>query len=389
MVTAQTGHSREIFPRERRCIALGEWRASFDSPRNRFIRSALLHFGRATRFLSGAAFALTFAGCDSSPVDLPLMEVGGETMGTTYIVKVVSPPPALTEQRLGSMVATALSEVNQRLSNWISDSEVSRFNASASTMPVPISTDFLNVMTESFEIHRATGGRFDVTVAPLINLWGFGPRDENAPIPSQGAVNTALEQVGMARHLSLDSKGLRKLRPDVSVNLSAIAKGYGVDRVAQALVLAGVENYLVEIGGDLATQGHNAAGAPWRVGIEKPQAHGREIQLVVSVSGLGMATSGDYRNFVMHEGKRFSHIIDPVTGRPITHGLASVTVLAETGTRADGWATALLVMGDTAGLKVADSLGIAAYFIVRQDDGFVTMRSKAFDERLKSSADVQ
>lgn len=346
-----------------------------------------LDFGQYLRILSVVvSLVLGVGGCEPSAPEALSSQISGETMGTTYLVKVVDGPAELGDEALRERIEARLTAVNAALSNWQKDSEVSRFNASPSTDPVPISSAFHDVMAHSFAIHEQSQQRFDVTLAPLINLWGFGPRKGSTPIPGDTAISDALRHVGMSRLLTLSAGALRKIAPEVTINLSAIAKGFGVDQVAEVIESAGIANYLVEIGGELRTKGHNAQGNAWRLGIEKPDAGGRTVQLVVPLSGYAMATSGDYRNFIEHEGNRYSHIIDPVTGRPVTHGLASVTVISETATVADGWATALLVLGDTAGVELADTLGIAAYFIVRSEAGFSVRRTKQFDVLLASDA---
>ncbi|MEM7255089.1 MAG: FAD:protein FMN transferase [Pseudomonadota bacterium] len=316
-----------------------------------------------------------FSGCERPP---NVVKLSGETMGTTYHVTVVDPPRNSTSAIEEAIIA-ALARVNQQLNNWDPQSEVSTFNQRESTEPLPVSDAFQAVMAQSFDIHRQSDGRFDVTLAPLIELWGFGPRTPDSPVPGEAAISTALSRVGMARLLTLDGGNLTKANPKTSVNLAAIAKGYGVDQIAGALDALGISNYLVEIGGDLITAGTNQDGGPWRVGIETPDRVGRSIHYIIRLSNVGMATSGDYRNFVEHEGKRYSHILDPVTGRPVEHRLASVTVLHETAALADGWATALLVLGDKAGMTLADTLGIAAYFIVRGEDDFEVLRSERFN----------
>lgn len=309
-----------------------------------------------------------------------VVTVAGNTMGTTYQVTAVGPPDGVTAEMLSADIETVLAEVNGRLSNWIGESEISRFNAARSVDPVTPSPDLTAVMEEAFYLHQLSGGRFDVTLAPLIDLWGFGSTRKPGEIPDDDAIAAALKAVGTTKVLAFDASvpRLRKKVPDATVNLSAIAKGYGVDRIADVLRRRGVENFLVEIGGDLICRGKNPSGEDWRIGIEKPDAKTRTIQLVVPVSGLGMATSGDYRNFVEKDGRRYSHIIDPRTGRPVTHDLASVTVLADTAMRADGLATAFLVLGAEKGLEIADKTGIAAYFIVREDGSFSERMSKPF-----------
>ena len=329
----------------------------------------------------GTLILLSLWGCDREQAsNHPTLSLTGQTMGTTYSVKVVNPPDTVEADSLRTLVEMTLISVNHHLSNWLPDSEVSRFNADTSRAPMTLSPDLHQVLEESFKIHYLSSGKFDITVSPLVDLWGFGPATASPQKPNDKAISQALEKVGMERHLLFKDNVLQKLHPDVNINLSAIAKGYGVDRVAEALNHVGAINYLVEIGGELLAKGVNSQGEIWRIGIEKPTLAGRTVQYILALEDLAMATSGDYRNYVEREGKRYSHIIEPLTGRPIDHQLASVTVISDSATRADGWATALLVLGDSAGMQLANKQNIAAYFIIRSEDNFTVRRSKRFDE---------
>lgn len=291
-------------------------------------------------------------------------------MGTTYNIVTVGEVAGVDVQVLQAEVEASLADVNSKMSNWDVASEVSRFNSLQQTTPLEVSQDLIAVMVRANDVYRKTGGRFDVTLGPLIELWGFGVRSLEDPLPSNEDVKNALNSIGQGKYLELDSaaRTIAKNSPSVAINLSALAKGYGIDVVANKLTELGFENYMVEVGGDLRTAGKNDKGQVWRVGIEKPEPGLREIKRVVAISDLSMATSGDYRNFVELDGVRFSHIIDPLTGRPITHWTTSVSVIAADAMTADAWATALLVLGNKEGLKVANDNNIAAYFISRNRD---------------------
>ncbi|MFD0979694.1 FAD:protein FMN transferase [Tropicimonas aquimaris] len=308
----------------------------------------------------------------------------GETMGTTYHVVAVDVPEDVTETQLAVAVEETLEAVNASMSNWDPNSEVSLFNADTGTDPVEISAEFAHVMAAANDIHAMSNGKFDVTLFPLIELWGFGAKKPGDPIPSDAEIAAALEHVGQARFLTLYEGTLAKSDPAVSVNLSAIAKGYGNDAVAEALRGFGVENYLVEIGGDLVAAGVNDKGEPWKIGIETPDAASNAVEMVLPVSDLGMATSGDYRNFFEQDGVRYSHLIDPTTGRPVTHRATSVTVLAESGMVADALATAMMVLGEDEGMAVAEANDLAVYFISRAEAGadqeYVKQASPAFEK---------
>ncbi|MCL4138013.1 UNVERIFIED_CONTAM: hypothetical protein GTU68_064379 [Idotea baltica] len=251
-------------------------------------------------------------------------------MGTTYNITAIG--AELDEGALSTAVEESLAAVNASMSNWDPNSEVSVFSATADTAPVPISPEFATVMSAANLVHEKSGGRFDVTLGPLIELWGFGPRKPDDPVPSDGAIAEALTQVGQAKLLVLNAAAgtMAKSDPAVGINLGAIAKGYGVDAVAEVLQGFGSKDYMVEIGGDLVTSGTNDQREPWRIGIEKPEIGAQGVELILPISDLGLATSGDYRNFFEHDGVRLSHILDPVTGRPIIHNTTSVTVVTDT-----------------------------------------------------------
>ncbi|WP_281972907.1 FAD:protein FMN transferase [Ruegeria faecimaris] len=337
------------------------------------------------RFLPVLAVATLISGClfDKEP---EVVRLSGETMGTTFNITAIGVD--VDEEALAGAVEQTLAEVNAKMSNWDPNSEVSTFSDSGSTEPVAVSDEFALVLDAANDVHEKSGGTFDVTLGPLIELWGFGPRKPEDPVPADADIQAALGKVGQARLLQLDRDAgtLAKADAGVGINLSAIAKGYGIDAVAETLRTAGIEDYMVEIGGDLVTRGDNDKGETWRIGIEKPQADAQNLQLIVQLDDLGMATSGDYKNFFEQDGVRYSHIIDPTTGRPITHRTTSVTVLAENAMMADAWATAMLALGQEKGLKLAETHKLAVYFISRDvtggEDAYITVHSTAFKEAL-------
>ena len=317
-----------------------------------------------------------------------VVRLSGETMGTTFNITAIGDD--LDQEALAASVDAALAAVNASMSNWDPNSEVSRFAKSDSTDPQPISPEFAKVIAAANQVHAQSGGLFDVTLGPLIQLWGFGSREPADPIPSDADIAVAQEAVGQARLLTLDEAALTlaKGRPDTQVFLAAIAKGYGIDAVAAVVAEAGADSYMVEIGGDLVTRGTNPDGNAWSIGIETPEPGTQgSIELVVPVRDMGLATSGDYRNFFTHDGKRYSHIIDPNTGRPITHLTTSATVLAEDAMMADAWATAMLALGAERGLQVAEDHDVAVFFISRGetqgDTTYITAQSAAFTAATK------
>jgi len=337
------------------------------------------------RHLTVLALTLLVSGClfDTEP---DVVRLSGETMGTTFNITAIGDD--LDEEALAVSVQQTLDAVNSKMSNWDPNSEVSNFSASSSTDPVSVSPEFAYVIAAANDVHDKSGGAFDVTLGPLIELWGFGPRKPEDPVPSDAEIEAALNAVGQNRLLSLDQEAgtLAKSDAGAGINLSAIAKGYGIDAVAQALADAGIENYMVEIGGDLVAKGENDKGETWRIGVEKPEQGAQSIQLVVPVADRGLATSGDYKNFFEQDGVRYSHIIDAVTGRPITHRTTSVTVLAENAMLADAWATAMLALGQEKGMELAEAHKLAVFFIARDvtggEDAYITVQSSAFKEAL-------
>ncbi|MFT7580049.1 MAG: thiamine biosynthesis lipoprotein [Myxococcota bacterium] len=308
--------------------------------------------------------------------------LSGPTMGTTWTLKVVTSgkPEVAAVKRLRDAAAHAVAAVNTSMSTYQADSELSRFNASASTEPFGVSAMLLAVLVEAQATTAVTGGAFDVTVGPLVNAWGFGPK-KDTPAPTGAELAVLQARVG-ADKLTVDVSGatVTKARTDVYVDLSAIAKGYGVDQMAAALDRLGYTNYMVEVGGEVRAKGRNKAGETWRIGVEVPVASAqRRVQTIVPLDGRSMATSGDYRNYIERDGKRLSHTIDPRTGRPVEHTAASVTVVSETCMKADALATALNVLGPDAGMALAQAKGWAVLMLVHEGDGFVERKTAAFE----------
>ncbi|MDH3685311.1 MAG: FAD:protein FMN transferase [Myxococcales bacterium] len=304
--------------------------------------------------------------------------LGGETMGTTWAVTLNAPDlPRAERTRVRERIQTELDAVNGAMSTWAPDSELSRFNAHASLESFALSKPTLEVLAAARGVSERTGGAFDVTVGPLVAAWGFGA---GARVPGAGPDAAELaeirERVGFER-LELDpaTGTARKRHSGVRVDLSAIAKGHGVDRVADALLADGFGDFLVEVGGEVRAHGERPGGGGWRLAIERPEPDGRAVHAVVELSGMALATSGDYRAFYEAAGERVTHIVDPRVGRPVSHGLASVSVLHERAALADAWATALTVLGPEEGLRVAEAEGLAVYLIVRGESGAYEIRT--------------
>ncbi len=304
----------------------------------------------------------------------------GRTMGTGYTVKLGPAPATLDEKSLAERIDQALEVVNARMSTYKPDSELSRFNASRGTDWFDVSSSTAEVIAEAIRIGRLTYGAFDVTIGPLVRLWNFGAgRKEVDDPPTDEQIDLQRTVMGFEKlEVRLDPPSVRKTDPAIEIDLSGIAKGYAVDRVADLLEASDCENYMVEVGGEIRAKGKNFQGTPWRIAIEKPDAGARVVHEVLELRDGGMATSGDYRNYFEKDGVRYSHLLDPRTGRPIRHRLASVTVLATTCAEADAWATALMVLGSEEGLKTAERENVAVAFLIRQDDQFIERQTTEF-----------
>ncbi len=325
---------------------------------------------------------LSLAACDGRDGARPSL-LSGRTMGTSYGVRITDLPAGVDLGALGSELEQILETVNRQMSTYRPDSELSRLNAGASTAPVAVSADTADVLAEALRIAALSDGAFDPTVGPLVDLWGFGPGGGQPRVPSAERIEQTRRRTGFRKlRATTAPPAVARGGGDLHIDLCGIAKGFGVDRLAGHLEARGVGHYLVEIGGELRGRGWTPRGGTWRVGIERPGGMPGAVQRVVRLDGRALATSGDYRIFFESEGSRYSHIISPLTGRPVDHGLASVTVLAATAMRADALSTALMVMGPEKSLELAEREDIAAFFIVKRGDGFAEIASPAFARHL-------
>jgi len=322
---------------------------------------------------------LLLAACDGTS-RLPQYELSGNAMGTTFSVLLVAPGKAFRKDELHSRILETLEEIDMLASTWREDSELSRFNANGSNTWIGTSVEFCDAIERALEISRLTDGAFDITVGPLVNLWGFGPGGEVSEPPADDALHAVMAKVGYERlQTRCNTPAVQKKNGDIYVDLSGWAKGHAVDSLAALLDEKELKDYLVEIGGELRVRGHNAEGLKWAVAIETPSTAKRVPHSVLRVTNTGVATSGDYRNFFDHDGRHYSHTIDARTGRPISHALAAVTVLNESAAYADAMATALLVLGPTEGPERAKELGVAAYFLIRDNTGIMEVSTPVFD----------
>jgi thiamine biosynthesis lipoprotein len=325
---------------------------------------------------------VALAGC-SFEAEEKVWEISGPVFGTEYNINVVMEEDPARLREMSDGISAVLEEVDASMSTWRKDSELSRFNAlSDQSRWVGISPELYQVLARGREISGLTDGAFDVTIGPVVNLWGFGPKARPEDVPTQEELDSILSATGY-RNLELRAEPpAMRAKQRQYVDLSAIAKGYGVDAVARFLDSEGVAAFLVEIGGEISVQGHKPGGDAWRLAIEEPVSDQRKVNRIVAIGNRAMATSGDYRNYYESEGRRFSHTIDPVSGKPIDHNLASVTVIADDSMTADALSTAFNVMGREKAKALATRENIAAYFIVRGDDGFETDFSPAFSSFL-------
>ncbi|MFP5595257.1 FAD:protein FMN transferase ApbE [Kluyvera sp. 142486] len=332
--------------------------------------------------LLGVVILLT--GCDNtSAPETPKAQVtvlDGKTMGTFWRVSVVGLEQNRVED-LRRKVQTLLDGDDQLLSTWKNDSALMRFNQSQSTTPWPVSEGMADIVTESLRIGQKTQGAMDITVGPLVNLWGFGPDKQPVKTPTQAQIVAAKARTGLRNLTVINRAGqqyLQKAIPDLYVDLSTVGEGYAADHLARLMTEEGISRYLVSVGGALVSRGMNADGQPWRVAIQKPTDRENAVQAIVDINGHGISTSGSYRNYYELDGKRISHVIDPQTGRPITHNLVSVTVIAPTALEADGWDTGLMVLGTEKAQQVVREQGLAVYMIMKEGDGFTTWMSPQF-----------
>ena len=295
-------------------------------------------------------------------------------MGTTWQVTLRELPDNTSPKIIRKEIETTLEHIESLTSHWRADTPVSRFNRTLDTEPFPVSSELLAILQTAELIHQKTDGAFDVTVAPLVNLWGFGPIEETrGKIPTDEEIENALASMGQDKLELLPKRAIRKTRADLQLDLSALAKGYAIDQVAQRLDEIGTMHYLVELGGELRAKGTGTKGQGWQVGLEHPQTetNATKTHQVIALENAAVATSGNYRLAFTDPdtGQSYSHLIDPRTGRPVPHDLLAVSVLAPTAMEADAWATALLVLGSEKGLQVAEHENLTALFVESDPSG--------------------
>jgi thiamine biosynthesis lipoprotein len=346
----------------------------------------ILYSARMIVCCSILLISLFVGGCKQT-LEPQISKISGPTMGTQYHISWVSKALNKTsldveKQYLKQQVEQRLSAINKSMSTYDPQSELSLINSNFTSQWQNISAGLYQVLVLARQVNQQSDKAFDVTVGPLVNLWGFGPVKKEDQIPEPQTIKALMAEIG-SDALSLRShKDGFQLRLDAPryLDLSGIAKGYAVDDLGNLLQVQGVDSYLVEVGGEIIAKGLKPQDEPWRIAIEAPNDDGRSVQEIIPLSDLGLATSGDYRNFFEKEGKRFSHTIDGRTGYPVEHNLASVSVLHESAAVADAWATALTVLGAERGLELAETYNLAAYFIVRTKSGYKQLRSRKFKQ---------
>lgn len=328
---------------------------------------------RCVRILGAAALAAALAGCFDSAETVA--EIYGTTMGSTYSIKWVEGEGAPPPDRVQAVVDQMLEVFEDEASTWRPDSALSRFNRAPAGTCRQMPRSIIDLVQLAEQLHEQSGGSFDLTLGPLMALWGFhGGDDRQIPDPQQ--IAEAMQRVGQ-QHLRVEGSQLCKDRA-LELDISGIAAGYMIDRVAERLIAMGIKSYMVEITGELKADGLKPGGTPWRIAVEEPRDDNRVAQLVLPLRGYGISTSGDYRNYFEQDGQRYSHTFDPLNGKPVMQSLAAVTVLHPSAAWADGLSTVLLVKGSDAGWDYALAADLPALFVIREGDAFVSRSTPRF-----------
>lgn len=321
---------------------------------------------------------LLITGCQQEPA-VDTRYLNGSTMGTSWSVNMHTIPAGTDPAKLQQQLQQRLDQINALMSTYDPASEISRFNDQTSSDWFAISAETAQVIERSLQIGKLTDGAFDISVGPLVELWGFGATARGKSIPTGSQVREQLTKIGYRQlQLRRNPAAIKKLHPQLRIDLSAVAKGYAVDVLAELLRGAGIGNFLVEIGGEIQLSGQRSDKTDWRIAIEKPLEGAREVARIFPLSKTAVATSGNYRNFYVENGQRYSHTIDPISGQPTRHKLASVTVLDPSCARADALATALMVMGEERGRQFVENHRIAAFFLIHAQEAIVDYKSPAF-----------
>lgn len=320
-------------------------------------------------------FIVALGACSQAPEPRVIQ---GNVFGTFFEVTVGAQHADADLDALERDILDVLDEVDRQMSTYREDSVLNRLNQAELNVPVEVDSELFFVLARSEAIASQSGGAFDHTVGGLVNLWGFGPEGRVTSRPDEDELQRRLDEVGY-HFVILDADAQTAMRTsDVFVDLSGIAKGYGVDAVSEYLLEQGIDNHLVNIGGDIYAKGQRTEDTRWRIGIEAPNDQRQVVQHILPLKDIAMVGSGDYRNYFEYDGVRYSHTIDPTTGAPIAHRLAAVTVLADNTTDADGYASAIMVLGPERGVEFANQHDIAALLVVRDGENYISIKSEAF-----------
>lgn len=310
---------------------------------------------------------------------------GGPTMGSTYSIKYVRHAGIAEPAQVRREVEAILAKVDRQMSTYRNDSDIERFNAlpanSCQTMPAAV----LELVRVGKQLAEQSEGAYDLTVEPLMNLWGFGPQGREEKVPDPAVLAETLQRVGY-RHLRIDGDRLCK-DAAVEVDFNSIAAGYAVDTIAARLESMGIHDYLAEATGELKAKGNKLDGSAWRIALEAPRDDQQVAERIIQVDGYGLSTSGDYRNYFLQDGRRYSHTFDARSGAPVLHNLASVTVIHPSALMADGLSTLLLILGPERAWDYAEKHDIGAFFVIRADTGFVIRTSAAFERLSRAKVD--
>ena len=320
-------------------------------------------------------FFSVLTGCS----DPSVQKLEGSAQGTTYHISYWSELP-MDGKDIETTIKNELDTIDRTLSNYRPDSIIEKFNSNENTDNQEVGNEIVSLVRIAQTVHQASQGCFDLTIKPLFELWGF--RGDELTIPNDTAILKTLSQTGMGKLEVVDETHLRKRQANLKVDLSSIAQGYSVGKISRALEQKGIKNYLVEIGGELKTLGHKPDLQAWRIAVERPLPGEQVMQKIITMpkeSPMAVMTSGTYRHYFDHEGKRYSHILDARTGRPVTHNLVSITIIHDDPTIADAWDTALLCLGQKEGMKVANAEKIPALFIQQQGNELIESRSDALN----------
>jgi len=326
-------------------------------------------------YFSLALVVALLTGCSEQPIE----KLEGAAQGTTYHISYWS-PNLTNSAEIKSSIENEFAAIDKTLSNYRKDSDIETFNQAENTDNHPVDAEIVSLVRIAKTVFQASQGCYDLTIKPLFDLWGF--RGETLTIPSDVAIHENLSNVGMDKLDIVDDSHLRKNHAKLKVDVSSIAQGYSVERISKLLEQKGVQQYMVEIGGELKTQGVKPDGTAWRIALERPLPGQKVMHKIITMpkeQPLAVMTSGTYRHYFDDHGKRYSHILDARNGRPVTHNLVSVTVLNSNPTLADAWSTALLCLGQQDGLKAANTANIAALFIEQQGDNLNESQSDALN----------